>query len=213
MFIRLLYFLAFAACIFISLLIGGGIAVFGDPRAQIAIAFGIAWAIVESSIPPHQFARKLFDVLWVAAAIASVMGAFTAVVFEYTRSAAMAMRADWVAAVGLAMAVVGLIIRFVAMRTLGEFFSHELKITENHRIVQNGLYRYLRHPSYTGFALICFGIPLVFGAVEVFAMLVGGVSVALAGRILMEEQILLNHFGDEYRAYQKRTKRLIPFVW
>lgn len=211
--IRFLYFAAYLACIFIPLLIGGGIGVFGVLRAQLAVAFGVVWALVEASIHPRQFARRWYDLLWIAAAVVGVTVAFTSAVFEYVHLPEMTIRSDWIGILGSAMALGGLAVRFIAIRTLGEFFSHELKISQNHRIVQDGLYQYLRHPSYTGFAMICLGVPLVFGSVQIFAMMLIAISIPVAIRIMLEEQILVDHFGDEYRAYQKHTKRVIPFVW
>ncbi len=213
MLVRAFYFAAYVACIFIPLLVGGGPSVFYDPRAQLAVVIGVVWAIVEASIHPRQFARRWSDLVWVAAAIVGITGAFTSAIFEYIHLPELTLRVSWVALVGLGLAIVGLFVRFAAIRTLGEFFSHELKILQNHRVVQKGLYQHLRHPSYTGFAMICLGIPLVFGAMQIFVIMLGGIAVGVVFRILIEEQILLDHFGDEYRAYQKRTKRLIPFVW
>lgn len=187
--------------------------IFSDLRAQLAVGFGIVWASVEASIHPRQFARRWFDLVWVAAAVIGITAAFTSAIFEYARLPEMTTRAGWVAAVGIVIAIAGLIVRYNAIRTLGEFFSHELKISQNHRIVQDGLYRYIRHPSYTGFAMICLGVPLVFGAVQIFILLLIAMSVPLAIRILLEEQILIDYFGEQYREYQRRTKRLIPFVW
>ena len=210
---RFVYFAAFLACIFIPLLIGGGLGIFSDKRAQIAAAFGLAWATVESSIHPSQFAQRGSDRVWVAAVIIGITGAFTVAVFEYIHNPELTNLAESVLMLGLSMMVAGLIVRYLAIRTLGEFFNHELKISQNHRIIQNGLYHHMRHPSYTGFALICLGISLAFGSIQVFAMLFVSIAIALTLRILSEEQVLLDYFGDDYRAYQKRTKRLIPFVW
>jgi hypothetical protein len=83
--IRFVYFATYAACIFVPLLVVGGKGIFSDPRAQLAVAFGIVWASVEASIHPHQFAWRWFDLIWVAAAVIGITAAFTSAIFEYAR--------------------------------------------------------------------------------------------------------------------------------
>ena len=213
MWIRFVYFTAFLGCIFVPLLVAGSTSILSDPRVQIAIGLGITWALVESSLDSRQFARNPLDLIWVITAILGAMGAFTLVVFVYVHRPELTASSVWVPAAGFGLAAAGLAIRYLAIRTLGEFFSHELKIADGHRIVETGLYRRVRHPSYLGFAMICFGVPLLFGSVSIFLFILFPILAAVTVRILIEEKILLDHFGEDYRAYQARTKRLLPFVW
>ncbi len=209
---RLVNFSAYVVISIVPLAIGGGLEILRDPRGQAFALVCFAWAILESSLKPEQFARHWFHLAWVTLALIGVTAGITISVYEYTRASA-AMRADWVAGLGLALSALGLAVRFVAIRTLGKFFSHELKVVSGHRIVEEGLYRYLRHPSYTGFGLILVGLPLMLGSWYGFWAIVMLVVVGFSIRIWWEERVLVEHFGDAYRAYQKRTKRLIPFVW
>ncbi len=210
---RILNFFAYCVVSLLPVAAGGGIGILMDARVQVFALVGLAWAVLESSIKPEQFARNWFHRAWVALALGGVIVGITISVYEYRHLATVLPRVEWLTGLGVAIAVLGLAVRYTAIRTLGKFFSHELKVQSGHRIVQAGLYKYLRHPSYTGFGLVLVGLPLIlcswFGVLAMLVLVIGGFSI----RIGWEEGVLVQHFGDEYREYQKRTKRLIPFVW
>lgn len=113
---------------------------------------------------------------------------------------------------GLAMVFSGIIIRFIAIWTLGKNFSGLLRIREGHTLVTNGIYRWVRHPAYLGAILLFVGIPIAVSSLLGFlAMLL--LVIYLLYRIKLEERMLTLRFGDEYREYMARSKRLIPFVY
>jgi len=115
---------------------------------------------------------------------------------------------DWTAA---ALAVVGLAFAIWARVNLGRNWSPRPAIKEQHELVTSGPYAYVRHPIYTGVLLMAFGGALTGSAFGigtfVIALLVFGL------RINKEERIMLDLFPNDYPEYQKKTKRLIPFVW
>jgi protein-S-isoprenylcysteine O-methyltransferase Ste14 len=112
--------------------------------------------------------------------------------------------------VGLA---VGLWLFYQAHADLGRNWSVTLEIRDRHQLVTGGIYSLVRHPMYLSL--------LVYSAGQVLVLpnwVVGpayGVAMALvfALRRRPEEQMMLEEFGDEYRAYMRRTKRLIPGIW
>ena len=82
---------------------------------------------------------------------------------------------------------------------------------EQHELVTAGPYIYVRHPIYSGILLAALGTALmtsIFG----IGMLIF-ISIFFALRINKEEKIMLELFPEQYPEYQKRTKRLVPFVW
>lgn len=113
---------------------------------------------------------------------------------------------------GIALFAVGLALNTWAMRALHGLYTIRLSVQEGHRLVTDGPYRVVRHPGYLGFILAFPGMGLALGslAILLFALLVIG---WIIGRIRDEEAMLVAEFGDEYRAYQGRTKRLIPFLY
>ena len=114
---------------------------------------------------------------------------------------------------GAFLAAAGLCLRLWSIRTLGRFFTGTVQVVPDQQVVDDGPYRVLRHPSYTGALLTALGIALAFGsALGAVATLALGIP-AYIHRITIEERALLAELGDAYRAYRERTWRLLPFVY
>jgi len=96
-----------------------------------------------------------------------------------------------------------------ARRHLGRFWSSTIAIKAEHALIRTGPYALSRHPIYTGLLLAVIGIALVRGTLGGFA---GLALVVLGGllRMRQEEQLLLKHFGDAYRAYQVEVPAVFP---
>jgi protein-S-isoprenylcysteine O-methyltransferase Ste14 len=117
------------------------------------------------------------------------------------------------ALIGLALIILGLAVRWTAILTLRKFFTTNVAIHADHRIVTSGLYAYVRHPSYTG-ALISFaGLGLAFANWLSFLILIVPITFAFLKRINIEEHALRDHFGDAYALYSERTRKLFPSVY
>jgi protein-S-isoprenylcysteine O-methyltransferase Ste14 len=119
---------------------------------------------------------------------------------------------DAVFAVGLAILAVGVALRFYAVIVLGRFFTLVVMTRRDQHVVDTGPYRWIRHPSYTGFLLALAAVMLSYA--NWLALI--GVLPALAGflyRIRVEERVLSDELGEPYRSYMRRTKRLVPFVY
>lgn len=114
--------------------------------------------------------------------------------------------------VGIALMFAGIAIRQWAIAVLGRFFSTSVRAVEGHRIVEEGPYRVLRHPSYTGAIVTVAGIGLAGGSWEGVLAVLGLASLVYGYRIHVEEQFLIAQFGAEYLAYRKRTRRVVPFL-
>jgi protein-S-isoprenylcysteine O-methyltransferase Ste14 len=113
---------------------------------------------------------------------------------------------------GLALYWIGSVIRLTAVFVLGRRFSGLVAIQPGHKLETGGLYKHVRHPSYTGLLLATIGWMLVFRS-TIGLILVLIMFLLLLNRINNEEKFLEGEFGDEYRGYQKRTWRLLPFVY
>jgi len=113
---------------------------------------------------------------------------------------------------GIAVGVAGLVIRVWSMSVLGRDYTRALRTARTQKIVERGPYRFVRHPGYMGSILVWTGSRLAVNwlIAVITALLLLGVYVY---RIIAEEQMLVDHFGDAYRAYKTRTWRLVPFVW
>jgi hypothetical protein len=96
---------------------------------------------------------------------------------------------------------------------LGKFFTVDVGIQQGHHVVQDGPYRFIRHPSYTGAMLALAGIAcLTFNWLGFLVIIVCSLA-AYCIRISVEEKVLLLNLGEDYRRYAGRTKRLIPGIF
>lgn len=114
--------------------------------------------------------------------------------------------------IGLVVTILGIALRWAAIRTLGPYFTGVVIIQESHTLVQHGIYKRIRHPSYSGALLLAIGIGVMIGNWISLLLTVLGLFVSLLRRIPVEEQALLQKIPG-YADYMQRTKRLIPFVF
>ena len=96
---------------------------------------------------------------------------------------------------------------------LGTNWSITLEVREGHRLITQGVYRWVRHPMYSALALYSVGQALVIPNWVAGLSNLVALAVLLALRIGAEERMMAQQFGNEYAAYTARTKRLIPRVW
>jgi protein-S-isoprenylcysteine O-methyltransferase Ste14 len=114
---------------------------------------------------------------------------------------------------GVACLVVSLWLFHRSHVDLGLNWSPTLELRESHQLVTHGIYRAIRHPMYTSLLLYGIGQALVVpnwfaGPFYLIAM-----ATLVALRLGVEERMMLDAFGDQYAAYMRSTKRLIPGIW
>lgn len=112
---------------------------------------------------------------------------------------------------GVVLTVIGLVIAIVARKILADNWSGAIEFKKNHTLITSGIYKYMRHPIYTGILAMGLGAVLFYetpGLIFV-SLLVCGV---LIFKLRKEEQLMLKHFPKEYTTYKKRVKALIPFL-
>jgi protein-S-isoprenylcysteine O-methyltransferase Ste14 len=133
-------------------------------------------------------------------------------VYDVTHAAAAPTGAWAVRGPGLVAWVAGLALRRWSMATLGRFFTDRVRVFADHAVVTSGPYRFVRHPSYAGLALVMAGAPLVAGswAAAVVSAVIGMVGIGL--RVRVEERALRAHLGQPYADYAARTPRFLPRV-
>jgi protein-S-isoprenylcysteine O-methyltransferase Ste14 len=147
--------------------------------------------------------------LWDAANAIEPVGMF----LGFTNMGRMQTRSNLIAAFGLALLFAGIIIRWTAIHTLGKYFTGTVLIKEDHRLIRNGLYKYLRHPAYTGALLAHLGLGLSFS--NWFSLGLSSIPFLIAAlyRMHVEERALREVFGEAYIGYSRGTKRLIPKLY
>jgi len=119
----------------------------------------------------------------------------------------------WLRCVCLGLLAFGLAVRWTAIYTLGKAFSANVAIRSTQKLNQSGLFRYMRHPSYTGMVVTFLAMGLNTRSWLGLAIIFLAPLAALLYRIHVEEAALTGAFGQQYVDYSRTTKRLIPGVY
>jgi protein-S-isoprenylcysteine O-methyltransferase len=152
--------------------------------------------------------RYSLTTLWIVITVATAGSIFVADSF---RSADLPYPV--LSYVGLTLFAAGILLRWYSIIHLGRFFTVDVAIATEHKLVDSGPYRFVRHPSYTG-ALVAFvGFGLCLRNWAALLVLVLPVTAAFLWRIHVEERALTDALGDHYRQYAKHTKRLLPLLY
>lgn len=133
-----------------------------------------------------------------------------AIILGYAR---IAILPGWLFYPGLATYVLGLAIASWAVSTLGRFYAPTVQVLPDHKVVDTGPYRLIRHPVYAGGLLSVLGLGFALQSWAAMLVLLVGVGFGYANRLRVEEKFLIAELGDDYVKYSKRTKRIIPLVF
>ena len=139
------------------------------------------------------------------------MGLFFATPLPILRRTSFATPAIF--ACGLLLMASGQLLRWWSIATLGRLFTINVAIRRDHRVIDSGPYRAIRHPAYTAILLFHLGAGLCLGNALSLAVLTIPTTAVLLRRIRVEESVLLENLGTAYRTYVSRTKRLIPRIY
>ena len=173
------------------------------------------WVIIEYpylrryKTKPAKDWDKHSAILWDAAHVCELIG----IILGFIGVSRIQTDNNFIGLFGITLLLTGVSIRWAAIYTLGKYFTGVVTIKDDHRIVQNGLYKYLRHPAYTGALIGHLGFGLSFSNWLSLAFSSIPYLVAAFYRMKVEERALKESFGEEYVRYAKRTKRLIPKVY
>ena len=116
---------------------------------------------------------------------------------------------DWLRWTGFALGILSVAFMTWTQVTLDTQWSAQLQLREEHHLITTGPYSRIRHPLYTstfgwGAALSLLTANWIFVAVSMLAI------AGLVWRTPKEEQMMIEAFGDEYKAYIQRTGRFFP---
>ena len=118
-----------------------------------------------------------------------------------------------IAYIGIAFLIFGGIIMIISRIQLGRYGTPVVHTGEDHILVTKGLYKIVRHPMYFGGIFMMVAPYLAFRSLFLLTGIVILDSFLMNMRIKIEEQTLIGTFGEDYRNYIKRTKKLVPFIY
>ena len=114
---------------------------------------------------------------------------------------------------GIAVELACLWLFYRSHRDLGHNWSVSLDLRERHTLVTTGVYALVRHPMYAGFWLMALGQALLLPNWVAGPAGLIGFGMLFFGRVPREEAMMISAFGDEYRAYMRRTARVVPWLY
>ena len=112
---------------------------------------------------------------------------------------------------GIFLIVIRIMLKIWVVRTLGRFWSIQIEIRDDHKLVIKGPYRFMRHPSYLSTMIEATAGPLIFNAYFTIIFVWLFYFPLLLLRIHLEEKELLSKFGKEYSVYRSKVFALLPF--
>jgi protein-S-isoprenylcysteine O-methyltransferase Ste14 len=116
-------------------------------------------------------------------------------------------------AIGMALVVLGLMIRIHSILSLKQYFTYSVAKVENHKIIESGLYKFIRHPGYLGQLIIFIGISTsISNWLSILVMMIP-ITLGYLYRIKVEERFMLQQLGEDYLKYLEQTKGLIPMIY
>ncbi len=191
------------------------------PNAKFGVIFWIAFACW---VLPEVFAWKLRrpggsavirdrDSLFLISALwwIGIVGGF--LFSSFLPNAAIHWKQPTLFLVGVCFIMAGVMLRWYSVSVLGKYFTFNIAIQNNQVLVERGPYRYVRHPSYSGALISLLGFGLALGNWISLVFSFSCLVLAYAYRIPLEESALHSAFGEKYLQYQKKTWRLMPFVF
>ncbi len=116
-------------------------------------------------------------------------------------------------AIGMALFAVGFMVRIYSILTLKQYFTYSVATVENHTIISIGLYKFIRHPGYLGQLIIFMGISISISNWLSILLMMIPVCLGYLYRIKVEEKFMTDQFGNGYKDYQERTKKIIPMIY
>lgn len=115
----------------------------------------------------------------------------------------------WLRWAGFALGVIAVAFWTWTQITLDTQWSAQLQLKNNHHLIISGPYAIMRHPLYVSMIGWCAALALLT-ANWIFVAVCGLVIAGLLWRVPNEEQMMIEAFGDEYKAYMQRTGRFLP---
>jgi protein-S-isoprenylcysteine O-methyltransferase Ste14 len=115
--------------------------------------------------------------------------------------------------VGFLLIFLGLVVNWTGILTLKKQWSSVVIIKDDHQLIDHGIYKFIRHPIYSAVFLVLLGFCLALANWISFLVILVPNMISFGYRIHVEEKALEKHFGEKYINYERRTKRLIPWIF
>ncbi|HZT15063.1 MAG TPA: isoprenylcysteine carboxylmethyltransferase family protein [Gaiellaceae bacterium] len=178
----------------------------------VALVFAVGWALFWLYWLVAAFSMKRGRVPWSRELrIRAVIGIVVIVLIRVGAFRGHGIHTDlWRAVLGLALFVLGLAFAIWARLHIGRNWGIPMTEKKEPELVTSGPYRLVRHPIYSGILLAGVATAVGLSWVWLIAVALAGVYFIYSARV--EERYLTERFPDDYPAYRRSTKMLVPFL-
>lgn len=115
--------------------------------------------------------------------------------------------------VGFFLFFLGVVIHLTGILTLKKQWSLVVAVSDDHQLIDTGIYKFIRHPIYAAIFLELLGFSLALANWIPILIIVFPNILSFGYRICVEEKVLRKHFGEKYTNYERRTRRFIPWIF
>lgn len=145
--------------------------------------------------------------------VAGMIAAFYLPPIEYLYLKGILPQNVWMQIAGWILILLGSVLFVWARRSLGKYYSGHVSVVDGQSLVKSGPYRFIRHPAYAGYVLLALGITVGYSSLAGLVLIPVLLLPSVIYRLSVEDKLLAEHFGDQFKEYTNKTARLIPGVW
>jgi len=120
---------------------------------------------------------------------------------------------DVIRIAGFLLGVYAMWLFYYVHKMLGDNWSPVLEIRKEHTLVIRGPYKWVRHPMYSDMTLWLISFVMITANWFYAITIATGLLILFVVRIPDEEKLMIEQFGEEYKRYMQRTRRIIPFIY
>ncbi|EAY22684.1 hypothetical protein TVAG_476130 [Trichomonas vaginalis G3] len=179
----------------------------------VLICYHVAEYVIHKAIHPDITDKRSFLITWqylVAFSVGCIeyfIESLKFYNFKHNKSNPMI----WIGAFSI---IIGLYIRFAAILHAGKAFTHQLSRAKrpDHKLVTDGIYKYIRHPGYLGFFIFAIGTQVFLSNILSPVAFAVTLWYFFKRRIADEEYTLYTFFGNDYLRYRSKTPTYFPFI-
>jgi len=166
---------------------------------------GLRSTFTQTREKPDSYLQKLPLAFATLTLIGLVFGIFQIGTIEYKKEY------QTIRTVGLLIYLVFSWFQIWSYKSLGDFYSQEVLLFKDHKLIDKGPFRLIRHPQYLSQVLLDLGGGLATLSCIVLPLAIIQIPFIIM-RAQLEEKLLGKYFKDEFQAYKKRTGFMIPFI-
>jgi protein-S-isoprenylcysteine O-methyltransferase Ste14 len=118
----------------------------------------------------------------------------------------------WRLVLAVVFLVLATMLSWTSTRSLGRYLRFEAAVDTDHQLIRSGPYRIVRHPIYASMLCLMLGMAAIATTLVYFAI---ALALFIAGteiRVRLEDKLLAERFGDEFRDYRRSTPAYIPLI-